>query len=84
MGTQKASGITQEEAVLILAQIKGIRKKGLKIRKRVCDMFNEVYSTNITVKENDIYLETNMGMGNNENTHMDAMANPDDDKTKDD
>ena len=83
LGTQKASGITQEEAILILAQIKGIRKKGLKVRERVCDMFNEVYGSNITVKENDIYLETNVGMGDNKNTHMDTMANPDDDKTKD-
>ncbi len=61
LGTQKASGITTEEAVLILAEIKGVRDNGLDIRNRICDMINDEYGTEITVRENDIYLDSILG-----------------------
>lgn len=72
LGTQKASGITTEEAVLILAEIKGIRENGLDVRKRLCDMINEELESNITVMENDIYFDTDIGDNENEITDMDT------------
>lgn len=80
LGTQKASGITQEEAVLILAQIKGIRKKGLRIRERLCDMINGMFGSEITVVENDIYLDMDMGNNYSETPGMGSMAGTDDNK----
>ena len=58
LGTQKASGITTEEATLILAQIRGIREVNLERREKVCDMINEhIDGANVSVKIRDIYLD---------------------------
>lgn len=58
LGSQKASGITSEEATLILAQIRGIREDGLEVREKLCKMINDhIDNANISVKIRDIYME---------------------------
>lgn len=72
LGSQKASGITSEEAVLILAQIRGIREDGLEIREALCDMINEhIQGANVSVRVRDIYMAVN----NDEQTAGDTMGN---------
>lgn len=58
LGTQKVSGITEEEATMILAQIRGVRELNLQLRKEFCDMVNEHISyANIDVEIKDIYMD---------------------------
>lgn len=82
LGTQKASGITTEEATLILAEIKGIRANGLEMREKLCDMINEEYEdVSVTVSVNDdIYLNTNVDFCEEQTTVLDTVNNNNNDE----
>ena len=75
LGAQKASGVTQEEATMILAQIRGVRELNLQLRKDFCKMVNEhIENVNIGVEIRDIYMNEQYDRNDNETADGDDIG----------